>query len=170
MVRFVLATREAREHRHVEWKRCMAILSAGMILVDDNSDEGEIDEGYYNWRGPRRNIKVHYYICVCNRFRGNDARYSQVWTKKETIGSVTDIANMIESGRLRIVKPEEVPPELVLDRIGHSQLYNVRCYEINGMAVWVGRQQSTNELMVLDVSGCFVCPTVKECALALFAG
>ena len=152
---------------HAEWGRCTAILSAGMILVDDGDEGGyEVGAGGYGYRRPCRDTKVYYEIGISDALYAHDAGRSQVWTKKETIGSLTDVADMIERKRLRIARPEEVPPEPVLDRIGHSQLHDVRPFEIDDTKIWIGRQRFAGEPIVLDARGYLVrSAKLKTCAL-----
>lgn len=150
------AKREALElgTRATEWARCRAILPDGSILVDD----GE------NRTGPMGRIHrpPHVYFNVQTMgvspaaFPHPDAkRHSVISSSGDVPGhTLAEVVELIQAGRLRMAKPEEVPPHSVLARLGHERLREIRRYEVDGQVVWVGPAAAfTREPMVLDERG-----------------
>lgn len=142
--------REKRE-RSQAWEKCRPMIPADCVLVDDGDEGGYSEAGGYAYRRPRRDARVFYEIRVVEVEQ--DAERSYVMHGRDSLGSVADVAYQIESGRLRVAAPPDVPPKKVLDRIGHDQLKEIQRLEVGGRVVWVGRARFSYEQMILDDQG-----------------
>lgn len=154
----VRAEEKRRAQARIEIKRAEAwaalrpLIPDGCVLVDDGDEGGySTDVGGYAFRRPRRDAAAYYGIGVTEIAQDVDRSY--VNHARGQLGSVADVAYQLGNGRLRVVAPGEVPPQKVLDRIGHDQLREIRRVEVHGRVVWVGRPRFSSAPLVLDEHG-----------------
>jgi hypothetical protein len=128
-------TERAESARAAEWDRCRASFADGAILVDHGTP-GE--RGVYGWI-PGDPERVYYAVCVIDDWAkvADDARVIDV--AGELVGSLALVADQIASGRLRIVRAAEVPPEPVTRRIGHERYREIARVQVSDRVLWVGR-------------------------------
>lgn len=137
--------------RAEEWARWRPLIPDGCILVDDGFEGGYSSEGGFAYRLPRRDACVYYGVHVVE-IDQDTARSYVLHTKATPLGSVADVAYQLGNGRLRVASPDDVPPEKVLDRIGHDRLREIQRVEVQGRVVWVGRP-IFGETLILDEKG-----------------
>lgn len=155
----------AEVERAREWESCRATFQDGAILVDDGTPGFR---GVYGWVAGR---PTHvYYGC---RVAGDGRRVADEATVEgvggDRAGSLADIAAWLAQGRMRVVSPDDVPPEPVVRRIGHECYRDVVRAEVSGQLAWVGRPHLTGEPLVLDAAGRIVrSRAVREAALVAY--
>lgn len=142
------AADRADRARDAEWERCRASFQDGAILVDDGTPG---QRGVYGWI-PGQPTRVYYEVRVTGDWRKVADEAMVEGVGHDRAGSLALVADEIANGRLRIVSPNDVPPEPVVRRIGHECYREIRRVEAAGRVVWVGRTHGY-ELLVLDSAG-----------------
>lgn len=133
-------------------ERCRAIIPVGATLVDDGTPG---TAGYYGWI-PGRPASVMYGIGYPAFGAHLDPRETYVVDSRgDRIAPLTDVADWIESGRLRIATEGEVPPEAVARRIGLDRFKDIVRVPINrNRCVWVAYELRIGTgLIVLNEHG-----------------
>ena len=141
--------------RAAEWARCRALVPDGCVLVDDGDEGGYDKVGEYTYRRPHRDSRV-YYDVRAEAWTEDVAKArvnAQTERRGDSLGTLDVVVEQIEAKRLRVATAADVPPKPVLDRVGHSQLAEVRRVEVAGRVVWVGRERFGHEPLVLDERG-----------------
>lgn len=146
------AKEEAEVKRAGEWAALRPLIPEGCVLVDDGDEGSYSTEGGYAYRRPRRDACAYYGIRVVEIDQDVDRSYVS-HSKGHISGSLADVAYQLGNGRLRVAAPGDVPPEKVLDRIGHDRLKEIRRVEVQGRVVWVGRPRFSYEALILDENG-----------------
>jgi hypothetical protein len=141
---------EAEAKRRVdEWTRCLAIVIDGSILVDDGEPSRRNQWGIVPGRSPH----IYYNVRIVKGWP-DDAEHANVFGDgNHNAGGLSYVADWITSGRLRVVAASDVPPRLVVERIGHDRVKEIRRVEVEGRVVWVGRALYGSEDLVLDEKG-----------------
>lgn len=151
--------------RAARWAKCRAMVPDGCVLVCD-ATPGE--RGQFGWI-PGRESRVYFGIKVIET-RGTrpDPDGCPVWDSKHArgaadLGSLAIVCADVERGVLRVASPADVPPEKVLDRIGHDQLAKIQRIEVPaneqgtgvkvGRTVWIGRPRFADGSLCLDANG-----------------
>lgn len=156
-------TAAADAARAAEWDRCRAAFADGAILVDRGT---EGFRGVYGWVAGEE-PHVYYAVRVTNDWAkvADDATVQD--DVGDSAGSLAVVADRIASGRIRLVRADEVPPAPVTRRLGHEKHREIRRVEVAGRVVWVGRPRFDWKFMVLDERGRLVrAKAVLEAALA----
>lgn len=144
------AVEEAR--MKAEWDRCAALVPEGCTILDNGT------KGYRGVYGYVKGCDTHvYYRCkIVPHYlpsKAGDPDEATVTGEGRMDGpSLLITANRVTEGRYEIVTPEEVPPQKVVDRIGHELVKKIKRYEVCGRVVWVGRK-SFDPALVLDENG-----------------
>lgn len=140
---------EAREAqaREVEYDRCLVLVAAHEVLVDDGAPARRSRWGLV----PGRPSSVYYVIRVDTSPR--DPERANVHASKQIVGSLEMVVKRLEEGSLRGARTADIPPEPVLRRIGHDRLADIRRIEAAGRVVWVGRPTFAQKELILDDRG-----------------
>jgi hypothetical protein len=139
----------AEAARTAEWDRCRSSFQDGAILVD---------EGTSGFRGTYGGIAgqpthIYYEARVTGDWRKVADEATVVAAHGDDAGSLAVVAEHISTGRFRVVSADDVPPEPVTRRIGHSVWRKIVKVQVADRLVWIGRVSGAYELMVLDAKG-----------------
>lgn len=141
----------AKVDRAKRWAECRALIPDGCILVDDGENR-RTEHGAIN-----RPSQVYYNVrTMGTAMTDPDPDRCDVLSSSGDLNryKLSSLADDVRSGRLRVARPEDVPPQAVLDRIGHSKLKEIKRYEIREeTTVWVGRAVFGDVPLVLDKEG-----------------
>jgi hypothetical protein len=163
------AQARAERKRSEAWAHCRPLIPDDCALVDDGDPGGYYEACGFGYRRPRRDARVYYGIRVVEVERDAERSYVQ-HSGRDSLGSVADVAHMLGNGRLRVAQPSEVPPQKVLDRIGHDQLGEIKRLDVAGRVVWVGRARFSYEPLILDENGRIVRAKAVKDAVANLEG
>jgi hypothetical protein len=135
--------------RESKWAAATKLVPIGATFLD-NGTEGF--RGIFGWI---KGQDPHVYYSI--RY---DGEYTRDVEKTDIVGegcvnriSLEYAAEWIQSGRLKIVQPGEVPPQKVTERIGHENVKKIQRHEVCGRVVWSGAKPFSYEVLILDENG-----------------
>ncbi len=138
--------------RAAKWAACRATFKDGDTLIDNGVPGHRNHYGWVSGIESRAHVQCKvkpHYSCE------DDAELAVVYEGDgpSTVGTLSDVAAMFASGRMRVAGPEDViPPRAVTDRLRVSWKDVLRV-DVNGRVVWIGRQFASSETLVLDDDG-----------------
>ena len=137
------------QSRAAEWARAVALVPVGSILVDDGVPGARGTYGFVPGRPPH----VYYNIRITNDHRKIAQEATVESEYGGNVGSLGSVSDWVESGRLRVVTPESVPPAKVVKRVGYDRWKEIKRLEIHGVSVWIAVERATHKLLSMDDKG-----------------
>ncbi len=145
------AKAKVEEIRESCWEEATTLIPEGVTLLDEGLPGFR---GVYGWIAGQP-THVHYSIVYEDAYtRDVDKAYFHGQGVRDKGGIGLSIAvEWLRAGRLKIVKPDEVPPQKVVERIGHDNVKKIQRHAMSNRVVWTGAANSWSPLLILDENG-----------------